>query len=82
MTVPETNAREAAVVDGIKVSALKSLPQTAGLVNSPSRSSQMPSRFCASGAVLGILPFLTGAPGVGGPFWRKTRRLRFVGSPS
>lgn len=35
MAVPETNAREAAVVDGIEVLALKSLPQAVDLVNSP-----------------------------------------------
>ena len=35
VAVPETNAREAAVADGIKVFALKSLPQAVDLVNSP-----------------------------------------------
>ena len=35
MAVPEVNAREAAVVDGIEVYALKSLPQAVDLVNSP-----------------------------------------------
>lgn len=35
VAVPETNAREAAVVDGIQVFALKSLPQAVDLVNSP-----------------------------------------------
>jgi magnesium chelatase family protein len=35
MAVPETNAREAAVVDGIDVFALKLLPQAVDLVNSP-----------------------------------------------
>ena len=35
VAVPETNAREAAVVDGIEVYALKSLPQAVDLVNSP-----------------------------------------------
>jgi len=35
VAVPETNAREAAVVDGIRVFALKSLPQAVDLVNSP-----------------------------------------------
>jgi len=35
VAVPETNAREAAVVDGIDVYALKSLPQAVDLVNSP-----------------------------------------------
>lgn len=35
VAVPESNAREAAVVDGIEVFALKSLPQAVDLVNSP-----------------------------------------------
>lgn len=35
VAVPETNAREAAVVDGIEVYALKSLPQAVDLINSP-----------------------------------------------
>jgi len=35
VAVPETNAWEAAVVDGIDVYALKSLPQAVDLVNSP-----------------------------------------------
>jgi magnesium chelatase family protein len=35
VAVPEHNAREAAVVDGIEVFALKSLPQAVDLVNSP-----------------------------------------------
>ena len=35
VAVPETNAREAAVVDGIDVYALKSLPQAVDLINSP-----------------------------------------------
>ena len=35
VAVPETNAKEAAVVDGIDVYALKSLPQAVDLVNSP-----------------------------------------------
>jgi magnesium chelatase family protein len=35
VAVPESNAREAAVVDGIDVYALKSLPQAVDLVNSP-----------------------------------------------
>src|SRR5690349_13309190 len=35
VAVPEANAREAAVVDGISVFAVKSLPQTVDLVNSP-----------------------------------------------
>jgi magnesium chelatase family protein len=35
VAVPENNAREAAVVDGIQVFALKSLPQAVDLVNSP-----------------------------------------------
>ncbi len=35
VAVPEMNAREAAVVDGIDVYALKSLPQAVDLVNSP-----------------------------------------------
>lgn len=35
VAVPETNAREAAVVEGIEVFALKSLPQAVDLVNSP-----------------------------------------------
>jgi predicted ATPase with chaperone activity len=35
IAVPETNAKEAAVVDGIKVFALKSLPQAVDLINSP-----------------------------------------------
>lgn len=35
VAVPENNAKEAAVVDGIDVFALKSLPQAVDLVNSP-----------------------------------------------
>src|SRR5450432_1476286 len=35
IAVPETNAKEAAVVDGIDVYALKSLPQAVDLINSP-----------------------------------------------
>jgi len=35
IAVPEANAREAAVVDGIKVFGVKSLPQAVDLVNSP-----------------------------------------------
>src|SRR5580704_3877260 len=35
IAVPETNAKEGAVVDGIKVFALKSLPQAVDLINSP-----------------------------------------------
>src|SRR5262249_39209271 len=35
IAVPEANAREAAVVDGVQVFALKSLPQAVDLVNSP-----------------------------------------------
>lgn len=35
VVVPEANAREAAVVEGIHVFAVKSLPQAADLVNSP-----------------------------------------------
>jgi magnesium chelatase family protein len=35
IAVPESNAKEAAVVDGINVFALKSLPQAVDLVNSP-----------------------------------------------
>ena len=35
VAVPESNAREAAVVDGFDVYALKSLPQAVDLVNSP-----------------------------------------------
>jgi len=35
IAVPEANAREAAVVDGVSVFALKSLPQAVDLVNSP-----------------------------------------------
>jgi magnesium chelatase family protein len=35
VAVPEVNAREAAVVDGIEVYALKSLPQAVDLINSP-----------------------------------------------
>ena len=35
IAVPEANAREAAVVDGISVFAVKSLPQAVDLVNSP-----------------------------------------------
>jgi magnesium chelatase family protein len=33
--VPEANAREAAVVEGVSVFGLKSLPQAADLVNAP-----------------------------------------------
>src|SRR6202035_29386 len=35
LAVPEANAREAAVVEGVNVFALKSLPQAVDLVNSP-----------------------------------------------
>src|SRR5215813_14697557 len=35
IAVPESNAREAAIVDGVDVFALKSLPQAVDLVNSP-----------------------------------------------
>ena len=35
IAVPEANAREAAVVEGVKVFGLKSLPQAVDLVNSP-----------------------------------------------
>jgi magnesium chelatase family protein len=35
LAVPEANAREAAVVEGVQVFALKSLPQAVDLVNSP-----------------------------------------------
>ncbi len=35
LAVPEVNAREAAVVEGINVFALKSLPQAVDLINSP-----------------------------------------------
>jgi predicted ATPase with chaperone activity len=35
VAVPETNAREAAVVEGVDVFALKSLPQAVDLVNAP-----------------------------------------------
>jgi magnesium chelatase family protein len=35
LVVPEANAREAAVVEGIRVFAVKSLPQAADMVNSP-----------------------------------------------
>jgi predicted ATPase with chaperone activity len=35
LAVPEANAREAAVVEGVDVFALKSLPQAVDLVNSP-----------------------------------------------
>src|SRR5262252_7521902 len=35
LAVPEANAREAAVVDGVDVYAVKSLPQTVDLVNAP-----------------------------------------------
>src|SRR5712692_445811 len=35
LVVPETNAREAAVVDGVDVYAVKSLPQAVDLVNAP-----------------------------------------------
>src|SRR5438552_9199526 len=35
LAVPEANAREAAVVDGIKIYAVKTLPQTVDLVNAP-----------------------------------------------
>jgi magnesium chelatase family protein len=35
VAVPEMNAKEAAVVDGIQVFALKSLPQAVDLINSP-----------------------------------------------
>src|SRR5499433_2822337 len=35
IAVPESNAREAAIVDGVDVFALKSLPQAVDLVNAP-----------------------------------------------
>jgi magnesium chelatase family protein len=35
LAVPEANAKEAAVVEGVHVFALKSLPQAVDLVNSP-----------------------------------------------
>ena len=35
IALPEANAREAAVVEGVRVFALKSLPQAVDLVNSP-----------------------------------------------
>jgi magnesium chelatase family protein len=35
LAVPETNAREAAVVEGVSVFALRSLPQAVDLINSP-----------------------------------------------
>src|SRR5271154_5331152 len=35
VVVPEANAREAAVVEGIKVFAVKSLPQAADMINAP-----------------------------------------------
>src|ERR1700683_1696155 len=35
LVVPEANAREAAVVEGLRVFAVKSLPQAADMVNSP-----------------------------------------------
>src|SRR5437868_2419668 len=35
LAVPEANAREAAVVEGIKIYAVKTLPQTVDLVNAP-----------------------------------------------
>jgi len=35
LAVPEANAKEAAVVEGVDVYALKSLPQAVDLVNSP-----------------------------------------------
>src|ERR1700678_309184 len=35
VVVPEANAREAAVVDGIPVFAVKSLPQAADMINAP-----------------------------------------------
>ena len=35
LAVPEANAREAAVVNGIKIYAVKTLPQTVDLVNAP-----------------------------------------------
>src|SRR5690349_7871417 len=35
LAVPEANAREAAVVEGVDVYAVKSLPQTVDLVNAP-----------------------------------------------
>ena len=35
IAVPEANAREAAMLEGVKVFALKSLPQAVDLVNSP-----------------------------------------------
>jgi magnesium chelatase family protein len=35
IAVPEANAREAAVVEGVNVFGVKSLPQAVDLVNSP-----------------------------------------------
>src|ERR1700689_495414 len=35
LVVPEANAREAAVVDGVRVFGVKSLPQAADIINSP-----------------------------------------------
>jgi magnesium chelatase family protein len=51
IAVPEANAREAAVVEGVNVFALKSLPQAVDLVNSPesckSRRQPNANRGCA-----------------------------------
>ena len=44
IAVPETNAREAAVVDGLDVFALKSLPQAVDLVNSPESFQPRPGK--------------------------------------
>ena len=49
MAVPEANAREAAVVEGVDVFALKSLPQAVDLVNSP-ESFQPREGGCAADA--------------------------------
>src|SRR5260370_15255331 len=45
LAVPEGNAREAAVVDGIEVYALKSLPQAVDLIHAP--GSVAPARLGA-----------------------------------
>ena len=42
VVVPEANAREAAVVEGIDVFAVKSLPQAVDLVNSPESFQPVP----------------------------------------
>ena len=47
VVVPEANAREAAVVDGVDVYPIKSLPQAVDLVNSPESST--PLRLDAQG---------------------------------